>query len=211
MKNFPHPSELDSFISENILYTISNLMLDIADSVKADLNTQNDNSYTKQCALFGRLHQAFKRELPNICDIKITNPTMEFVFTLGGCECRFDSADKVYAKACKISPMTSSQIEMFPVESQKLVKGIFQICSYKTDQEIDSEYYVIFHGFDLATQKIAEWSSNLTVSALYSLTDEAPESTNIDPAHVEAREESLSQSNQGDEGKQDFGKQDSNG
>ncbi len=213
MNNLHHPSELNSLISEDVLCTISDLMLDVAHTVKIDLKHQDDSAYTRQCTLFGRLHKALLRNLPQISHVQIQNSTMEFTFTLGGCVCRFDSSirNKAYAKACKISPLPTSQIDMFPIDNKNLAKAVFQICSHKNDQDHDLDYYVIFHGYNLVNQKISEWSSHPKVTAMYSLAEDAPKSANLDPAHVEAREEPLSDSKHGGEENQDFDKQDFNG
>lgn len=185
--NSNSPSTFYSELSDDRLRIVAVKLLDIRHSTIREMNSEFDDNYTKETAVFGRsrnmliaLAQSNQYEW-----VSLKNAGMDVTFNIGRVPCRFFRDDPNSPE--KLGFFKRNAVDdLFEMDEQHPVMWRFVVEKAMTDDDEDRAFFV---GYNVFQEKVAEWMYQASAPMLHTVDHEVPTSAEIPPASVDVRVE----------------------
>jgi|GEM_PF-5766769 len=194
MKTFKHPSEFDPKLNDEILFALARIMQDVFYTVEESINDPDDDNssmaYTTYVRIKNRINRSLPHELESLIDVSINNNRL--VARIGHWVCLFDASTRTnhHSKVLKFLPtLQATHPDLFDNENTDDLVGVFKLFQPKNKED---EPAVMFYGYNLSGQKISQCSALPTMSSLYIVQDDLPETNDIPSAPVDSLDDSSS-------------------
>ncbi|MCE8040223.1 hypothetical protein [Halomonas sp. MCCC 1A11062] len=183
-----HPSDFFSELSEDRLATIAELLLDVRFNTTREMTSSYDDTYTRECAIFGRS----KNALIELCKkeehdwLELASPGMDVTFRIGNVPCRFFRDDP--ESPVKRGFFRRNQVDdLFADDDDIPVMWRFVVERAMTEEDEDRAFFI---GLNIYQEKVCQWSYSPTGPILHSVDTEVPPTAELPPAKVGVRGES---------------------
>lgn len=178
-----HPSAFNSELTDDRLTTIAELLLDIRFNTRRELNSDYDDSYTRETATFGRSRNA----LIQLCQsnrfdwLKLVNPGMDVTFCIGNVPCRFFRDDP--ETPSKKGFFRRNQVDdLYAEDDQHPVMWRFIVERAMTEEDEDRAFFI---GYNVYQEEVSTWAYASSATILHSVDKETPPATELLPADVD--------------------------
>jgi len=185
--NSKSPSAFYSELSDDRLRIVAVKLLDIRHSTIREMNSEFDDNYTRETAIFGRSRNmliAFARS--NQYEwVSLKNAGMDVTFNIGRVPCRFFRDDPNSPE--KLGFFKRNAVDdLFEMDEQHPVMWRFVVEKALTEDDEDRAFFV---GYNVFQGKIAEWMYRASAPMLHTVDHEVPMSAEIPPASVDVRDD----------------------
>jgi len=185
--NSKSPSAFYSELSDDRLRIVAVKLLDIRHSTIREMNSEFDDNYTRETAVFGRSRNmliAFARS--NQYEwVSLKNAGMDVTFNIGRVPCRFFRDDPNSPE--KLGFFKRNAVDdLFEMDEQHPVMWRFVVEKALTEDDEDRAFFV---GYNVFQGKIAEWMYRASAPMLHTVDHEVPMSAEIPPASVDVRDD----------------------
>lgn len=182
-----HPQSFYADLSDERLRVIATSLLEVRSQTLQLLNTELDCNYVKEGATFGRS----RNMLISLCKsrahswLQLLNAGMDVTFGIGAVPCRFfrDDADSPGKHGFF---RRNAVDDLFAPEDSQPVMWRFVVERALTDADEDR---VVFVGYNVYQEKVAEWQYRDSSPTLHSVDDVTPPSTLLPKVDVDLRDE----------------------
>ncbi|WP_136066375.1 hypothetical protein [Modicisalibacter radicis] len=188
-----HPSDFFSELSEKRLATVAELLLDVRFNTMQEMNSPHDDSYTRECTVFGRTRNA----LVELCQsdkhdwLKLASPGMDVTFRIGNVPCRFFRDDPESPE--KRGFFRRNQVDdLFSEEDSEPVMWRFVIEKAMTEEDEDRAFFI---GHNVYQEKVCQWSYGPSGPILHSVDNEIPPTAELPSPEVGVREDEEQEEN----------------
>tara|TARA_R110001599_G_scaffold16894_3_gene68113 strand:- start:2001 stop:2630 length:630 start_codon:yes stop_codon:yes gene_type:complete len=178
-----HPSAFYAELTDDRLTTIAELLLDIRFNTRRELNSDFDDSYTRETATFGRSRNA----LIQLCQskrfdwLKLASPGMDVTFFIGNVPCRFFRDDP--ETPSKKGFFRRNQVDdLFAGDDQQPVMWRFIVERAMTEEDEDRAFFI---GYNEYQEEVSNWAYATSATILHSVDKETPPATVLLPADVD--------------------------
>ena len=183
-----HPSLFYSDLSDDQLRAIASNLLEVRHQTFREMRSDLDCNYTRETASFGRTRNMLIRD----CQIRrydwlgLAHAGMDVTFEIGVVPCRFfrDDAENPEKQGFFKRNLVD---DLFAEDDQRPVMWRFVIERALTD---DDEDRVLFAGYNVYQEKIADWQYRHSAPLLHSVDDAMPLARAIPLASLEIRDDS---------------------
>ena len=185
--NSKSPSAFYSELSDDRLRIVAVKLLDIRHSTIREMNSEFDDNYTRETAIFGRSRNmliAFARS--NQYEwVSLKNAGMDVTFNIGRVPCRFFRDDPNSPE--KLGFFKRNAVDdLFEMDEQHPVMWRFVVEKALTEDDEDRAFFV---GYNVFQGKIAEWMYRASAPMFHTVDHEVPMSAEIPPASVDVRDD----------------------
>jgi hypothetical protein len=185
--NAIHPKNFRPELTDDRLSVVATSLLDVRYATIREMNTQFDDNYTRETAVFGRSRNMLIQLAQNgkYDWLSLKHAGMDITFVIGEVPCRFfrddpESPDKLgFFKRNAVD-------DLFSTDDQEPVMWRFVLEKAMTE---DDEDKVFFLGYNVYQEKVAEWEYSASTAALHSVDKDTPSAIEIPPASVEVRDD----------------------
>lgn len=181
-----HPSYFFPELSEDRLTTIAELLLDVRFNTVNEMNSQYDDAYTRECAVFGRS----KNALIELCIsgehdwLNLVNSRMDVTFSIGSIPCRFFRDDPESPKKRGFF-IRNRFDDLFSENDSTPVMWRFVVERAMTTEDEDRAFFI---GHNMYQEKVCQWSYSPGSTILHSVDRVAPPVADLPPAEVGIRD-----------------------
>jgi hypothetical protein len=181
------PSTFYPELSDDRLRIVAVKLLDIRHSTIREMNSEFDDNYTRETAVFGRsknmliaLAQSNQYEW-----MSLKNAGMDVTFKINRVPCRFFRDDPNSPE--KLGFFKRNAVDdLFEMDEQHPVMWRFVVEKALTEDDEDRAFFV---GYNVFQEKVAEWMYRASSPMLHTIDHEVPASAEILPAPVDVRED----------------------
>ncbi|WP_162619631.1 hypothetical protein [Salinicola peritrichatus] len=182
-----HPSDFFPELYEERLAIVAELLLDIRFNTIREMDSPHDDSYTRECAVFGRTRNAIVElcQSPEHEWLDLASPGMDVTFKIGQVPCRFFRDDPESPE--KRGFFRRNRVDdLFSVDDSEPVMWRFVIEKAMTDEDEDRAFFI---GHNVYQEKVCQWSYGPSGTVLHSVDNETPPIADIPSPEVGVREE----------------------
>lgn len=185
--NLIHPAEFYSELSDDRLRLIAISLLDMRYSTSREMNSQFDDNYTRETAVFGRSrNMLMNMALSGQHEwLTLKHAAMDVTFNIGRVPCRFFRDDPSRPEKAGFFKRNAVD-DLFALEEQDPVMWRFVVEKAFIE---DGEDRVFFIGYNVYQEKVSEWMYQTSLTPLHIMDKHVPASVEIPPAFVDVRED----------------------
>ncbi len=182
-----HPSDFHQGLTEERLSVIAETLLDVRFQTKRLLQSEFDDNYTRETAIFGRTkNRLISMALDSKRDwMTLGQPTMDFTLKIEGVPVRVFAEDDPDAPQKGGFFRRSTTDDLFATDDEVPVMFRFIVERAPTD---DAEDRVFFHGYNAQQVKVLEWLYRPATRVLHAVDDVIPQPVDLPPPEVGAHE-----------------------
>lgn len=175
--SLPHPSAFYAELTDDRLTTIAELLLDIRFNTRRELNSEHDDSYTRETTTFGRSRNA----LIQLCQsgrfdwLTLASPGMDVTFFIGNVPCRFFRDDP--ETPSKKGFFRRNQVDdLFAEDDQQPVMWRFIVERAMTEEDEDRAFFI---GYNAYQDEVSTWAYASSATILHSVDKDTPPATEL--------------------------------
>ena len=187
-----HPTSFYPELSNDRLQTIAIALLDMRYATVQLMQSAYDDNYTRETAVFGRsknmLVEMAKSGKHDWMSLK--HAGMDVTFNIGAVPCRFFSDDPNSPEKSGFFKRNAVD-DLFTPDDQQPVMWRFVVSKAMTEHDEDQVHFV---GYNVFQEKISEWKYVGSHPVFHSVDQVTPATTEIPPADVDIRHDSLNES-----------------
>lgn len=182
-----HPQNFYADLTDDRLRLIAVSLMDVRAKTLAELTSDLDCNYVRESAAFGRS----RNMLIQLCQSKtydwlsMMHAGMDVTFGIGSVPCRFFRDDAQTPE--KVGFFRRNAVDdLFADDDSQPVMWRFVIEKSLTEEDEDR---VLFAGYNVYQEKIAEWQYRDSAPTLHSVDDLTPMSTLLPKVSIEIRDD----------------------
>jgi hypothetical protein len=182
-----HPSSFYPDLTDERLRAVASRLLDVRYDAFREICSELDDNYTRETVSFGRSRNMLIREAQSgeHSWLKLSHAGMDITFNIGCVPCRFFRDDAESPE--KLGFFKRNAVDDLYADDDKTpVMWRFVIEKALTDEDEDR---VLFAGYNLYQEKVAEWQYVQSAPTLHSIDEDVPASRPIGPAPLGLRED----------------------
>lgn len=182
-----HPTHFYDDLTDDRLRVIASSLMEVRGKTFREMTSELDDNYTRETASFGRS----RNMLIQTCQAKthawlaLAHAGMDVTFTIGAVPCRFFRDDATNPEKAGFFKRNSVD-DLFADDDSRPVMWRFVVEKAITE---DDEDRVLFAGYNVYQEKIAEWQYRDSTPTLHSVDNVVPTATVLPPVDLDLHDD----------------------
>ncbi|MGB3290111.1 MAG: hypothetical protein WBA83_12640 [Burkholderiaceae bacterium] len=184
---YPHPSSFYPELTDERLAVIAEALLDIRYNTYRQMDSQYDDTYTRETAVFGRSrNMLIALALEEKYDwLSLVNAGMDVTFRIERVPCRFFRDDPQAPEKPGFFKRNAVDC-LFATDEHDPVMWRFVVEKASSEEDEDHAFFI---GYNVYQEKVAQWSYASSASVLHTTDGDIPAGKHLPAPEVLARED----------------------